>query len=105
MVTVFALAGKVSPAGRMGTVMSLMASGNIVGTALGQALAGTLSDAFGHRGAYAAATGAAVVLVLTGILAAVLEARSRDRLATTAAAGEERAWVPEGTASGTSSKP
>ncbi|MGJ9402528.1 MFS transporter [Arthrobacter sp. KK5.5] len=75
MVTVFTVGGDVAPAGRLGTVMTLLASGIVVGTAIGNSLAGLLADGHGHRGAFAVAAAAAVVLLAAGTLMARLRSR------------------------------
>ncbi|MET1036578.1 MAG: MFS transporter [Arthrobacter sp.] len=72
MVTIFTVGGDVAPRGLLGTVMTLLASGIVVGTAIGNGLAGALADEFGHRGAFAVAAGAAVMLLLAGVLMAYL---------------------------------
>lgn len=66
MVTIFTVGGDVAPVGRMGTVMTMLASGIVVGTAIGNGLAGILADGIGPHGAFLVAAGAAVVLFLSG---------------------------------------
>lgn len=72
MVTIFTVGGDVAPSGRLGTVMTLLASGIVVGTAIGNSLAGALADGYGHRGAFMVAAAAALVLLATGSLMARL---------------------------------
>ncbi|WP_417218761.1 MFS transporter [Arthrobacter sp.] len=66
MVTIFTVGGDVAPLGRMGTVMTMLASGIVVGTAIGNGLAGVMADAVGPQGAFLVAAGAATLLFLSG---------------------------------------
>lgn len=66
LVTIFTVGGDVAPIGRMGTVMTMLASGIVVGTAIGNGLAGVLADEVGPHGAFLVAAAAAVVLFLSG---------------------------------------
>jgi MFS family permease len=70
MVTVFAAGGVLAPAGRLGTVMTALASGIVAGTALGSSIGGYLAEAGGHHAAFVVPVGAAVVLALLGAAAA-----------------------------------
>lgn len=72
MVTVFAAGGVIAPAGRLGTVMTALASGIVAGTALGSAMGGHLAEAAGYHAAFLVTVGAAVVLALLGAAAAVV---------------------------------
>jgi MFS family permease len=72
MVTVFAAGGEIAPAGRLGTVMTALASGIVAGTALGSAFGGHLAEAAGYHAAFLVTVGAAVVLALLGAAAAVV---------------------------------
>lgn len=72
MVTVFAIGGLVAPAGRLGTVMTALASGIVAGTALGASIAGQLAQNFGYQTAFLVPVGAATVLFLLGTTAAVV---------------------------------
>jgi MFS family permease len=85
MVTVFALGGLVAPAGRLGTVMTALASGIVAGTALGSSIAGHLAQSHGYSAAFLVPVCAAAALFLLGAAAAVV-VRSK-RKTTTAAAG------------------
>lgn len=67
LVTIFTVGGDVAPVGRMGTVMTMLASGIVVGTAIGNGMAGVLADVAGPQGAFLVAAGAAVVLFLAGV--------------------------------------
>lgn len=78
LVTIFTVGGDVAPLGRMGTVMTMLASGIVVGTAIGNGMAGVLADATGPRGAFLVAAGAAVVLFLAGVGTFVLGRARRD---------------------------
>ncbi|GAA1362523.1 MFS transporter [Arthrobacter rhombi] len=66
MVTIFTVGGDVAPLGRMGTVMTMLASGIVVGTAIGNGLSGILADLVGPHGAFLVAAGAAVLLFVSG---------------------------------------
>jgi MFS family permease len=83
MVTVFAIGGVVAPAGRLGTVMTALASGIVAGTALGSSIAGQLAQHQGYTAAFLVPVCAAAGLFLLGAAAAVV-VRNRK---TTAAAG------------------
>ncbi|MEE1620815.1 MFS transporter [Zafaria sp. J156] len=67
MVAIFTLGGDVAPRGRLGTVMTLLASGIVVGTAIGNTLAGLLAEDLGHHGAMGVASAAAGFLLLCGV--------------------------------------
>ncbi|MGP5220129.1 MFS transporter [Arthrobacter rhombi] len=66
LVTIFTVGGDVAPIGRMGTVMTMLASGIVVGTAIGNGFAGVLADVVGPQGAFLVAAAAAVVLFGSG---------------------------------------
>ncbi|MFF2344128.1 MFS transporter [Pseudarthrobacter sp. NPDC058119] len=72
MVTVFAVGGKVAPAGRLGTVMTALASGIVAGTAVGSAVGGQLAQLHGAAGAFVVPLCAAVALALLGAGTAVV---------------------------------
>ncbi|MDN6170055.1 MAG: MFS transporter, partial [Micrococcaceae bacterium] len=67
LVTIFTVGGDVAPIGRMGTVMTMLASGIVVGTAIGNGFAGVLADVVGPQGAFLVAAAAAIVLFLSGV--------------------------------------
>ena len=71
MVTVFAIGGVVAPAGRLGTVMTALASGIVAGTALGSSVAGQLAQHQGYSAAFLVPVCAAAALFLLGAAAAV----------------------------------
>ena len=79
MVTIFTIGGDVARPERLGTVMTMLASGVVLGTAVGAALAGLLAETAGHRGAFAAAIGAACAMVLISAALALLRHRGRRR--------------------------
>lgn len=75
MVTVFAIGGTVAPAGRLGTVMTALASGIVAGTALGSSIAGQLAEGPGYAAAFLIPVAAAAALFLLGVAAAVVVRR------------------------------
>lgn len=72
MVTVFAVGGSVAPAGRLGTVMTALASGIVAGTAIGSSLGGQLAQLHGAGAAFLVPVCAAGALALLGAGAAVV---------------------------------
>ncbi|UZX05509.1 MFS transporter [Arthrobacter sp. CDRTa11] len=92
MVTVFSIGGLVAPAGRLGTVMTALASGIVAGTALGSSLAGQLAQAHGYAAAFLVTVGAATALLLLGLATAVVLRRRDARAAATCAVPD----APEG---------
>jgi MFS family permease len=78
MVTVFAIGGIIAPVGRLGTVMTALASGIVAGTAVGSAVAGHLAQTHGHSVAFLVSVGAAVALALLGAASAVVLRRKRS---------------------------
>lgn len=77
MVTIFSIGSIVAPGHRLGTVMTLLASGIVAGTAIGSALAGTLAESAGAAGAAVVPVLAAGVLLVLGAVAALALHRSR----------------------------
>jgi len=77
MVTVFAIGGLISPPGRLGTVMTALASGIVAGTAIGSAVAGQLAQAQGYSVAFLVPVAASVALVLLGAASAVVIRQKR----------------------------
>lgn len=67
MVTVFTVAGERAPAGRTASAMTLVASANVVGVALGASGGGALADGFSTTAAFVLPVVAAVLLVVTGV--------------------------------------
>lgn len=77
MVTVFAVGGRVAPAGRLGTVMTALASGIVAGTAIGSSAGGQLAQLHGHPAAFLVPVCAAAGLALLGgVVAVVLRRRA-----------------------------
>jgi MFS family permease len=72
MVTVFAIGGLVAPAGKLGTVMTALASGIVAGTALGSSIAGQLAQNSGYATAFLVPLCAALALFLLGTAAAAV---------------------------------
>jgi MFS family permease len=80
MVTVFAVGGVLAPEGRLGTVMTALASGIVAGTAIGSSLGGQLAQDHGYTAAFLVPACAASALALLGAAAAVvLQRRSARR--------------------------
>jgi MFS family permease len=77
MVTIYTIGGDVARPERLGTVMTMLASGVVLGSAVGAASAGLLAETAGHRGAFAAAVGAACAMVLISAVLALLRRRGR----------------------------
>lgn len=77
MVTVFAIGGVVAPAGKLGTVMTALASGIVAGTALGSSIAGRLAQDHGYSTAFIVPVCAAAGLFLLGGAAAGLMRRRK----------------------------
>ncbi|GAA1765303.1 MFS transporter [Kocuria aegyptia] len=77
MVTIYTIGGDVARPERLGTVMTMLASGVVLGSAVGAALAGLLAETAGHRGAFTAAVGAACAMVLISAALALLRHRER----------------------------
>ncbi len=67
MVTVFTVAGDRAPAGRTASAMTLVASANVVGVALGAAGGGAVADGLVAPAAFALPVLAAVLLVVVGV--------------------------------------
>ena len=80
MVTIFAVGGRVAPAGKLGTVMTALASGIVAGTAIGSSIAGQLAQNHGYPTAFLVPVWAAAGLFLLGAAAAVV-LRQRKRTA------------------------
>ena len=80
LVTIFTLGGEIAPAERLSTVMTLLSSGIVVGTAIGNGLAGAFADSHGYAGAFGVAAAAAVLLLLSGTGMALLRSRAQRRM-------------------------
>ncbi|MCU1531937.1 MAG: transporter [Arthrobacter sp.] len=85
MVTVFAIGGLVAPAGKLGTVMTALASGIVAGTALGSSIAGQLAQNHGYSAAFLVPICAAAALFLLGAAAAAVGLQGKRTDTTTAA--------------------
>ncbi|MHA7153504.1 MFS transporter [Arthrobacter sp. TMN-50] len=68
MVTIFSIGSMVAPKELMGTVMTLLASGIVAGTAIGASVAGTLAEANGFSAAFVVPVTAAGVLLVLGFV-------------------------------------
>jgi MFS family permease len=79
MVTVFAAGGVLAPEGRLGTVMTALASGIVAGTAIGSSLGGRLAQDHGYATAFLVPACAASALALLGAAAAVVLKRRSPR--------------------------
>lgn len=66
MVTIFSVAGDIAPGDRLGTVMTLLASGTVAGTAIGSALGGAIAERAGYTAAFIVPALAAAMLLLLG---------------------------------------
>ncbi|MGG5171619.1 MFS transporter [Pseudarthrobacter sp. J1738] len=78
MVTVFAIGGLVSPVQNLGTVMTMLASGIVTGTAIGSSVAGSIAQSHGYTPAFLVPVAAAVALLLLGAAAAVVVKRRKQ---------------------------
>ncbi|MCB5275534.1 hypothetical protein BJG92_03085 [Arthrobacter sp. SO5] len=83
MVTVFAIGGLVAPTGKLGTVMTALASGIVAGTALGSSIAGQLAQNDGYSTAFLVPVCAAAALFLLGAAAAVVLRKKKAPVPTT----------------------
>ncbi|UPO75478.1 MFS transporter [Arthrobacter sp. Helios] len=70
MVSIFGIGAQLAPPNLMGTVMTLLASGTVAGSALGSGLAGPLAQEFGHTAAFWVSAGAAGALLILGVASA-----------------------------------
>ena len=79
MVSIFGIGAVVAPRHLMGTVMTMLASGVVTGTALGAALAGRLADSHGHQAAFMVTVGAAAALLVLSLFTRWAVAARRRR--------------------------
>jgi len=79
MVSIFGIGAVVAPRHLMGTVMTMLASGVVTGTALGAALAGRLADSHGHQAAFMVTVGAAAALLVLSLITRWAVASRRRR--------------------------
>ena len=77
MVSIFGIGAIVAPPRLMGTVMTLLASGVVTGTALGSAVAGRLADSYGYSHAFIVPSAAAGALLLLSLVASRAAAARR----------------------------
>lgn len=77
MVTVFTVGGERAPGSRASAAMTMLASANVLGVALGASVAGRLAESTGTASAFAVPLSAAVLLVVAGV--ALREGRVRTR--------------------------
>ncbi|QXQ09055.1 MFS transporter [Paeniglutamicibacter sp. Y32M11] len=77
LVTIFTLGGEIAPPTRLSTVMTLLSSGIVVGTAIGNSLAGVLADSHGYAGAFGVSSAAAGLILISGIGMALLRVQQR----------------------------
>ncbi|WP_435736241.1 MFS transporter [Cellulosimicrobium sp. PMB13] len=85
MVTVFTVAGRRAPAGRTAAAMTLVASANVVGVALGATSAGLLAESASTTAAFAVPVVAATLLLAAG-MSLTSRPRAGRRAGTSAAA-------------------
>lgn len=76
MVTVYGIGGRLAPKGRVGTVMTALASGLVAGVALGAGTAGALAEAGGAHAASWVPIAAAAVLLALGVVVAIVRRRA-----------------------------
>ncbi|MFZ3453018.1 MFS transporter [Arthrobacter sp. 7Tela_A1] len=77
MVSIFGIGAQLAPRHLMGTVMTLLASGTVTGTAIGSALAGPLAEDYGHGAAFWVSAGAAAALLVLGLASSVAVRRGK----------------------------
>ncbi|MFT4052626.1 MAG: MFS transporter [Microbacterium sp.] len=70
LLTMFSVAGSLAESGRAGGLLTFVGSGNVLGVALGTAIAGPLAERCGPAGGFSVVTAAAALAVVTGLLAA-----------------------------------
>lgn len=87
LLTIFGVAGSVTEQGRGGVMMTLTASGVVVGLAVGAAVAGPLAQAHGSVGGFGVVVAAVSLLLVLGVVTAIAAAASRARHQAAAAAG------------------
>ena len=79
MVNIFAVGSAVAPRHLVGTVMTMLASGTVAGTALGSALAGPLAEMHGYATALLVPVGAAAAMLVLSLGAYLLMRRAARR--------------------------
>lgn len=76
IVTVMTLGGEVAPAARLSTVMTMLSAGIVVGTAVGNGLAGVFAQSLGYLGAFWVSTGGAAVILLAALVMKIIVAKA-----------------------------
>ncbi|WP_233125385.1 MFS transporter [Glutamicibacter nicotianae] len=76
IVTVMTLGGEVAPPQRLSTVMTMLSAGIVVGTAIGNGLAGVFAETLGYLGAFWVSTGGALVIFLAAVAMKLIVAKS-----------------------------
>lgn len=93
LLTIFGVAGSVTEEGRGGVMMTLTASGVVVGLAVGSAVAGPLAQAHGSAGGFGVVVAAASLLLVLGVATAIATAapaaRARRRAAGAAGTAQD----------------
>ncbi len=80
MVTIFSVGSLVAPASRLGTVMTLLASGIVAGSALGSSIAGALAESSGASAAFWVSAAASVAMVIFAAISAWAIPASRHKI-------------------------
>ena len=70
------LGGEVAPPQRLSTVMTMLSAGIVVGTAIGNGLAGVFAETLGYLGAFWVSTGGALVIFLAAVAMKLIVAKS-----------------------------
>jgi MFS family permease len=78
MVTIFETAGRVTPSPVLATVMTIMGSGIVTGTALASAIAGSVAEQSGYQGAFVVAIAGGAGVLVTGCVQALLTRADRN---------------------------
>lgn len=68
MITTFSLAEQITPAWRLGTVMTLLAAATVLGYSVGASVAGQAADLGGETPAYAVTVAAGLLAMVVGLL-------------------------------------
>nr|WP_246318649.1 MFS transporter [Leifsonia psychrotolerans] len=77
LVSIFAVASYTAPTDRVTVVMTLMSSGLVAGTAVSAPIAGALADASGYSHAFWVVTGAATLILFSGLWTSKIVPRPR----------------------------
>lgn len=76
IVTVMTLGGEVAPPKLLSTVMTLLSAGIVVGTSIGNGLAGLLADSAGYLGAFWVSSAAAFLILLAALAMKLIVSRA-----------------------------